>query len=85
MFAPETFGKERKWETNLELSPLPGSHKCLALIKQVRCVPETWGRTYDLLPGSARGLRKWNEISDSRASKKGAKKLVSSNCVQILE
>jgi hypothetical protein len=30
-FAPETFGKEWKWETNPVLRLIPGSHKWLAL------------------------------------------------------
>ncbi len=58
MFAPETFGEERKWEKNPVLSLLLGSHECLAFRKQAQCVPESWGRTYNVLPGSAQGLRK---------------------------
>jgi hypothetical protein len=30
-------------------------------------------------------MRKWDEELDSRAAKKGAKKLVISNCAKILE
>jgi hypothetical protein len=30
-------------------------------------------------------MRKWDEISDSRAAKKGAKKLVSSDYAKILD
>jgi hypothetical protein len=84
-FAPETFSKERKWDINPVLTPLPGSHKCLALRKQPRCEPETWGRTYGILPGSAQGLRKRDEKLDSHAAKEGMKKLVSSNCAKNLE
>jgi hypothetical protein len=40
---------------------------------------------YDVLPQSAKGTRKWDEKSDSRAAKKGAKKLVNSNFAKILE
>jgi hypothetical protein len=47
-------------------------------------VPETWGRMYDVLPWSAKGMRKWDKKLDSRAAKKGAKKLVSSNFAKIL-
>jgi hypothetical protein len=32
-----------------------------------------------------KGIKKWDEKSDSRAAKKGTKKLVNSNCVKILE
>ncbi len=49
------------------------------------CVPETWGRTYDVLPWSTKGVRNWDEKLDSRAAKKGAKKLVSSECAKILD
>jgi hypothetical protein len=41
-------------------------------------VPETWGRMYDLLAWSAKGMRKRDKKLDSRAAEKGAKKLVSS-------
>jgi hypothetical protein len=38
-------------------------------------------------PGTRRtkGIRKWDEKSDSHAAKKGAKKLVSSTSAKILE
>jgi hypothetical protein len=52
--------------------------------KTMRSVPETWGRTYNVLPWSAKGMRKWDEKLDSLAAKKGTKKLVSSNCTKIL-
>ncbi len=51
----------------------------------VQCVPETWGRMYNTLPQSAQGMRKWDKELDSRAAKKGVKKLVSSNFVKNLE
>ncbi len=70
---------------NPVLRVVPGSNKHLALRKQARCVPKTWVRTYNLLPGNAQGLRKQDKKLDSSAAKKGAKKLVSSNCVKILE
>ncbi len=47
--------------------------------KLTRSVPETWRRTYDVLPRSTKGMRKWDEKSDSHAAKNGTKKLVSSN------
>jgi hypothetical protein len=53
--------------------------------KLTHSVPETWGRTYDVLPQSAKSTRKQDEKSDSRAAKKGVKKLVSSNFAKILE
>jgi hypothetical protein len=37
---------------------------------------------YNVLPWSAQGLIKWDKKSDFRAAKKGAKKLVSSNCTK---
>jgi hypothetical protein len=43
------------------------------------------GGMYDILAWSAKGTRKWAKILDSRAAKKGAKKLVSSNFAKILE
>ncbi len=53
--------------------------------KSMRSVPETWGCTYDVLPQSAKGMRKQNEKSDSRAAIKGAKKLLSSDSAKTLE
>ncbi len=49
----------------------------------MQCVPETWGRTNNVLPRSAQGLRKWDEKLDSHAGKKGTKKIVSSNCTNL--
>jgi hypothetical protein len=53
--------------------------------KPTRSVPEIWGHMYDVLAWSAKGTRKRDEKSDSRAAKKGAKKLVSSDFAKILE
>jgi hypothetical protein len=39
----------------------------------------------DNAPGSAQGLKKRDEKLDSRAAEKGAKKLVCSDCVKILD
>jgi hypothetical protein len=53
--------------------------------KPMRSLPETWGRTYGVLPWSAKGTRKQDEILNSSAAEKVAKKLVSSNFAKILE
>jgi hypothetical protein len=53
--------------------------------KCTRFVPETWGHMYNVLPRSAKGMRKRDEKSDSHAAKEGVKKLVSSNFAKILE
>ncbi len=57
-FAPDTFGKEWKWETNPVHSLLPGSHKHLALRETAGFVLETWGPMYYALHWSAQGMRK---------------------------
>jgi hypothetical protein len=48
-------------------------------------VPETWGRTYDVLPWSAKGTRKQDKKSDYHSAKKGVKKLGSSDFAKMLE
>ncbi len=48
-------------------------------------MPEAWGRKYDVLPRSAKGMRKQDKKSDSHAAQKGAKKLVSGDFTKILE
>jgi hypothetical protein len=53
--------------------------------KPTRSVPEIWGRMYNALAQSPKGTRKQDKKSDSHAAKKGAKKLVSSDFVKILE
>ncbi len=53
--------------------------------KPMSSVPEIWGRMYNVLLQSAKGTRKREKKSDSCASKKVAKKLVSSNFAKILE
>jgi hypothetical protein len=53
--------------------------------KPMHSVPEIWGRMYDVLAWSAKGTKKRDEKSDSRAAEKGAKKLVSSKFAKILE
>jgi hypothetical protein len=52
--------------------------------KSTRSVPEEWGCMYNVLPWSANGMRERDGKLDSRAAKKGAKKLVSSNFATIL-
>ncbi len=79
MFAPETFGERQEGERSPVVSLLPRFLERLALKKSTRSVPETWGHMYDVLPRSAKGMRKWDERSDSRAAEKGAKILVSSH------
>jgi hypothetical protein len=49
-----------------------------------RSVPEKWGRKYNVLPWSAKGMRKQDEKSNSCAAEKGATKLVSSDFAKIL-
>jgi hypothetical protein len=53
--------------------------------KLMPSVPEIWGRTYNILPWSAKDMRKQDKKSDSRATKKGTKKLAISNFANILE
>ncbi len=51
----------------------------------MRSVPEIWGRMYDVLPGSAKGMRKGTKNRIPVQPRKGAKKLVSSDFMKILE
>jgi hypothetical protein len=53
--------------------------------KPTRSVPEIWGCMYEVLARSAKGTKKRDEKSESRAAKKGVKKLVSSDFAKILE
>jgi hypothetical protein len=53
--------------------------------KTTRSVPEIWGEMYNVLAQSAKGTRKLDKKLDSRAAKKGAKKLVSNNNTKILK
>jgi hypothetical protein len=48
-------------------------------------VPKIRGRTYNIVPWSNKGMRKRDKILDSRAAKKGTKKLVSSACAKKLK
>jgi hypothetical protein len=53
--------------------------------KTTHSVPESWGHTYNVLPWSAKAMRKWDKKSNSHSAKKGAKKLVSRDFANILE
>jgi hypothetical protein len=46
--------------------------------------PKYGGCTYDIVPWSPKGMRNRNKKLDSRAAKKSAKKLESSDCAKIL-
>jgi hypothetical protein len=48
-------------------------------------MPEIWGHMYSIVLWSTKGMRKRVDESDSYAAKKGAKKLVRSDCTKILE
>ncbi len=49
------------------------------------CVPQLWGRMYNVVLWRTKGMRKRDKKLVSCASKKGTKKLVSSNCAKILK
>jgi hypothetical protein len=53
--------------------------------KPTSSVPGIWGRAYNILPQSTKGTRKGVEKLGFHAAKKGAKKLVNSDFVKILE
>ncbi len=82
-FAWETFGKRQNGKRRPVLIHVPGSHEHLALRKRVMCTSSMGAH---VCHGTQRtkGMRKWDEKSDSRAAEKGAKKLVSSDCAKIL-
>jgi hypothetical protein len=83
-FAWETFSKRRNGERIPVQILVPGSHKRLASRKCTMCAKNM---EVHVQRGTQRtkGMRKRDEKSDSRAAKKGAKKLVSSNYAKILE
>jgi hypothetical protein len=62
---------------------VPGSHERLALRKSIMCASKM-GAHVQCGTGRTKEMRKWDEKLDSHAAKKGAKKLVSSNCAKIL-
>ncbi len=57
---------------------VPGSHEHLALRKRIMCA-RNMGAHVQRGTWRTKGMKKWDEELDSRAAKKGAKKLVSSN------
>ncbi len=61
----------------------PGSHERLALRNCVMCTRNI-GAHVRRGTQRTKGMRKWDEKSDSLAAKKGAKKLVSSDYAKIL-
>jgi hypothetical protein len=63
---------------------VPGTHECLALRKQVMCA-RNMGVHVQRSTQRIKGMRKQDKKLDSCAAKKGAKKLVSSNYVKILD
>ncbi len=72
-FAPETFGEEQKRDTNLVLSHLPGSHKCLSLRKQ-HDLCQKYGvahRTYYFGVPKVweNGTRNWITVQPSKAQR----------------
>jgi hypothetical protein len=56
----------------------------ILLQENAQGVPETWGRMYDVVSGVQK-VQKQDKKLESCATKKGAKKLVSSNVAKILE
>ena len=70
MFASETFGKRQK---------------AFCFEKPMHSVPEKWGRMYDVLPRSAKGMRNGTRNWIPVQPRKGVKKLVSSDFMKILE
>jgi hypothetical protein len=63
---------------------VPGSHERLTLRKHVMCA-KNMGVQVQCVIWSTKGIKKRDEKLDFRPAKKGAKKLVSSNCAKILE
>ncbi len=55
------------------------------LQEHVSCVPEIWGRMYDVVLGEPKVKKKKVEKLDSCTAEKGAKKLVTSASAKILE
>ncbi len=63
---------------------VPGSHKRLTSRNHVTCSRNIWGHMYDMV-SRVQKVWKWDKKVESRATEKGAKKLVSSNVAKILE
>ncbi len=83
-FAWETFGKRRNRERKLVLILVPGYHEHLASIKRIMCA-RNMGAHVRCGTRKNKGIKKQDKRLDSRAAKKGPKKLVSSDCMKILE
>jgi hypothetical protein len=68
----------------LVLILVPGPHERLALRKCIMCARNMGAH---VLRGTRRtkGIKKWDEKSDSHAAEKGMKKLVSSNFAKKIE
>ncbi len=71
-FAWETIGKRRNKKLVLILVPDSTS---ILLQENASCVPEIWGRMYNVVLGEPK-VKKWDEKLDSHAAEKVAKKLV---------
>ncbi len=84
MFACKTFGKRRNGERKPVLILVPGSHNHLALRKCIMRA-RNMGVHIRRCTRRTKGIKKWDEKSDSCAAKKGAKKLVSRDCAKILD
>ncbi len=82
-FAWETFGERRNGERMPVLIHVPGSHECLALRKCIMCA-RNMGAHIQCGTRRTKGMRKRYEKTNSRAAKKGTKKLVNSDCAKIL-
>ncbi len=80
----ETFGKRWNGERMLVLIHVPGSHEHLASGKRIMCA-SNMGVHVRRGTRRTKGMRKRDEKLDSRAAKKGAKKLVSSDHAKILD
>jgi hypothetical protein len=83
-FAWETFGKRRKGGKKPVLILVQGSHEHLALRKHVMCA-RNMGAHVQRGTWRTKGIKTWDERSNSCAAEKGAKKLVSSDSAKILE
>jgi hypothetical protein len=83
-FAQETFGKRQKRENSPVVRLLPGSTSILLRETHAFCA-RNMGAHVRRTSSECQGYEKRDEILDSYAAKKGAKKLVSSNFAKILE
>jgi hypothetical protein len=83
-FARETFAK--KGGTGKECRYLPWYQVPTSILLQENayCSPETLGRMWDMVSGVQKVCKRDKKL-ESRTTKKGAKKLVSSNVAKILE